>query len=207
MAMNLSNRLSVRGKFAGMLLLTLMFLALIAAALQHAIRPVGEHWSHYLEQAAQRQELLLQLSSHLGYGGLIQHWNDYLLQGDERSGLGLQQDFSELERLLQAYAQVADLAADERTALATLTALVDDYRAKLAEVAPLRASGLPADRISQQLRVDGEPARLAFGVLDRASRSRTGAIGASISVPVVLASASSTSPVVPSYTRRKHSSL
>ncbi len=107
-------RLSINQKFLLLILIIGCIFSATFWTLNRSAHKIEEIWSLYKDQVALRQKLLLDIKSHLGYGGAIHAFKNYVL----RKSMKYYDDARDhLDRSLQtisSYNSFADITDDEK---------------------------------------------------------------------------------------------
>ncbi|GAB6043041.1 methyl-accepting chemotaxis protein [Endothiovibrio diazotrophicus] len=138
-----------------------------------AVEPIEENWSHYQEQVAARQTLLMEMKARFGYGGLIHNFKNYVLRGEERYASRALEEQRALQAAISSYRALDGIDNFEREALATLEGVSGRYRDQLEQVKTMSAAGRTPKEIDAAVKIDDQPALKAFEILGAAYRSHT----------------------------------
>ena len=156
--------LTIRGKLAGGVLAGLLA-AGAAALLVHA---VGERWTTYQADVAQRQALLMEMRGHFGYGGFIHNFKNLVIRGSEKHRRRAAANHLELVAAIDAYGELDDLSKEEVGALRAVRSTAAAYGRgvevawSMVDAEDPRAGASERDRA---VKVDDGPALAAFEVL------------------------------------------
>lgn len=132
-------------------------------------RQLSGDWAA-LQSVAQRQSLLSDMKSALGYGGAIHDFKNYVLRQESRYIDGGNEAFSEFQTAVQVYRSLPELAEQELAELATIEGTIRQYVAALTTARGLFAEGLTVAEVDQTVRIDDGPALQAFDSLDERMR-------------------------------------
>ena len=132
-------------------------------------RQLSGDWES-LQSVSQRQSLLSDMKSALGYGGAIHDFKNYVLRQESRYIDGGNEAFSEFQAAVQVYRSLPELAEQELEELATIEATIRQYVAALTTARELFADGLAISEVDRTIRIDDGPALQAFENLDARMR-------------------------------------
>ena len=124
-----------------------------------------EAWRSYRSASSPRAIALVDMSNHLGFGGVIHHLQNYVLRGE----------LSYVDRMLTSAGGVriaieryrtGDPDADEAAALDVVEQTVSQMVRSVATIEQLRARGAGARDIERTIRIDAGPAVAALSALE-----------------------------------------
>ena len=128
-------------------------------------------WTSHSRAEVAHDEILNQITRHLGYGGFIHHFKNYLLRRDEHYLNLLEEDLDALRRSISLY-RLFQLSERERHALTQLTAVVDRYAEQALYLRGPASRMLSIDELDQRVRVDDTPAFEALRLLGNEAGTR-----------------------------------
>jgi len=125
----------------------------------------GSHqnsWDNLQSQALARQQLLLEMRQHAGYGALIHNFKNYVLRGDGKYHQRMQRDFSEVAGLLQQYRALPQLTSEEQQALNDIEATLKAYRNASDQVQALITQGMSIAELDRAVKISDSAAIEGF---------------------------------------------
>ncbi len=171
-------------RFAAVFVLVIGVLVAIGTTIYLTVSPIEQRWQEYQHDVAQRQTLLMQIKSDLGYGGLIHNFKNYVLRGTPKYLQRLEGNFASLDKALKQYGDLADVTPEEHRALQAISEVVADYRRNTDVVREQVAAGDTPRQIDARVKVDDTPAFNAFTVLDRRVGELTGQASAQLTADI-----------------------
>ena len=178
-------------QFNSVFVIVIGVLAAIGVLLYVTVSPIGQRWQDYQHDVVQRQNLLMQIKSDFGYGGVIHNFKNYVLRGKPKYLQRLEGNFASLETALERYAVLADVSPEEHRALQAISGVVEEYRDNTRLVQQRVAAGDSAEQIDTLVKVDDSPAFAAFELLDERFAELTAAATAALTGDISLANRTS----------------
>ena len=166
-ALTIRNRFNLLMAAIGAITLTVFFFT------SFAVEPIEENWSHYQEQVAARQALLMEMKAQFGYGGLIHTFKNYVLRGTPKYAERGEENHRRLNAAIADYRGLHGLSVAEQEALRSVEGVANQYRDQLRKVKRMVAEGRPIKAIDQAVKIDDQPALKAFDILNAAYREHT----------------------------------
>ncbi|MCU7852918.1 MAG: CZB domain-containing protein [Candidatus Thiodiazotropha sp. (ex Monitilora ramsayi)] len=186
--MSLFKRFSIKGLFNALLILSVIILLGMTVGIQQAISPVKTDWTQYLDNVAKRQQLLMDIKSEFGYGGVIHNFKNYVLRGQDKYYQRLETGFTQLDKLLAGYGSLDSVSHAEKEALKNISAVAGEYHKHLNNVRTMTQAGKTPKEIDGTVKVSDAPAFDAFAVLDKSYQDLTDNTSHSISQHISSAS-------------------
>ncbi|MCU7806940.1 MAG: CZB domain-containing protein [Candidatus Thiodiazotropha sp. (ex Semelilucina semeliformis)] len=171
--MSLFKRFSIKGLFNALLILSIIILLGMTVGIQQAISPVKNDWTQYLDNVAKRQQLLMDIKSEFGYGGVIHNFKNYVLRGQDKYYQRLDAGFTQLDKLLAEYGSLTSISHTEKEALKSISAVASEYHKHLDNVRSMAQAGQTPKQIDGTVKVSDSPAFDAFAVLDKSYQDLT----------------------------------
>ncbi len=140
-----------------MLFMAVSFLISGVAAwspMQHA----EVQWHNYQEQVAERQTLLSEMKSQLGYGGAIHNFKNYVLRGQLKYAERFRGNYQKLLKLLDQYAALASVSSEEQQALSKIRSVADSYAGMIDQVVSMSTAGESPTAIDGVVKINDQPA-------------------------------------------------
>ena len=172
-AINRIGNLTLMRKFyVAMAVMAMSFVA--AAVLSWRPMDMAEtHWNEYQQRVVQRQSLLDEIKSRLGYGGAIHNLKNYVLRGEPKYADRFKLNHQALLQNIQAYRNLQGLSEGESKALDDIEQVANGYRSGLDRIAPMVEAGAAVELIDQVITVSDKPALDAFKVLKQRHQALT----------------------------------
>ena len=139
-------------------------------------------WLDHSGAEVLHDEVLNEITRHLGYGGFIHHYKNYLLRRDEHYLTQLEKNLQSLTAAIERYRHF-QLTAPERQALQRLDEVLTHYREQVLFLRGPEAEGIGVEALDRRVRVDDAPAfealrLLADGAVTRHKRTGSALEGA-----------------------------
>ena len=125
-------------------------------------------------------ELLHQLRSSIGFGGMIHKFKRMILNRDSTLGPDITAEITNTSHTLRRY-RAFELTPDEVVALDTIQAMLEDYDLNTDEALRGLAAGDSSIRIDDMVKIDDQPAIAGFTVLEKAIQQSASGLTRSIS--------------------------
>ncbi len=150
-----------------LLSLALLLLLGITGLLQfRAVKSIARDWEQYQQTALQRQVQLAEIRSQFGYGGFIHNFKNHVLRGTKKYADRFRVNKERMDRAFAAYGKL-DLTGEERSALATIKNVADQYAQAIDTSVAMHNRGDDPTVIDKAVKINDSPAFAAFKVLER----------------------------------------
>ena len=126
---------------------------------------IARSWTGYAQDPEKKGAWISSLRGYLGYGGIIHTFKNYVLRQDETYRSQMLDQLTHFDAVMASYL-AEPLPEDERRALLTIKATIDEYRAKLPLAERAARANWPAERTDRMVRVDDTEAILALKSLE-----------------------------------------
>ena len=156
---------SLKSKFITLLVVVFLFAAIILLLNLQAIRPIAQGWERVQKQIGQRQVLLINMKSQIGYGGMIHNFKNYVLRGTAKYYDKLDNNYQQLDESIKAYQVLSDGSEVEDVALQAIRDVAERYRKAADIVKSSYEEGLSPAAIDGIVKIDDSPALKAFDSL------------------------------------------
>lgn len=114
-----------------------------------------------------RQELLRNINSGLGYGGMIHSFKNAVLRGDAKYTQKASEMSAVLSKLVADYRSIQGATEREKAALDVLAETIQKYTAATRQVAEMKQAGLASiEDIDRSVKINDTPALEAFAALN-----------------------------------------
>ncbi|MBO33418.1 MAG: hypothetical protein CMM74_10645 [Rhodospirillaceae bacterium] len=153
-----------------MTVLSVAILTAGASYLAVELSQIDEVWSRKMEDTFQRQSLLMEMRTQLGYGGCIHNLKNYVLRGDEVYADRFRGAEAKLFEALGQYTGL-ELSKVESAALADIRKVAVLYRETIDRIRELRKQGAGPVEIDAAVRVDDSPAINGLATIDASLRT------------------------------------
>jgi methyl-accepting chemotaxis protein len=160
---------------SGMSLMRKFYLVMLVMAISFAasgfisllpMHEVQKDWASYQTQVAERQSLLSDIKSALGYGGAIHNFKNYVIRGMPKYADRFRRDYASVSSAIETYRSLPGLASEEDAALSDVQSVAEQYQSMLARIMPMVEANEPVAAIDQIVKVNDAPAIEALAVLD-----------------------------------------
>lgn len=177
----LSTRGSIRRTYAIGLGAALLLLATVITGIylglqtRQRFQDVAASWATFAERADKKGLWISEIRGHLGYGGIIHDFKNYVLRQDERYVDAVKRRLTRFYSSIDAYL-ASDTTAEERDALGTIRATIENYESRIPIAERAAREGWPTEQTDRLVKVDDTSAVAAFARLEsiwREARERT----------------------------------
>ncbi len=152
------SQLSIKVRLYSVAVVAVILLATITWYQHIKIQEMKGDWGSMINTLSERQELITELYTHLGYGGMIHNFKNYVLRGQtkyvERTAL----NFSKLRAAITTYRQLPNLSESEKEALTAITKTASEYENFVPVVTQLLSEGKNAEARDAIVKVSDGPA-------------------------------------------------
>ena len=168
--------LTIKQKFYALQGMNLLAGVLILAIILPGLYTISHHFDDYLETAAARQSLIMQIKSDMGFGGGIHNFKNYVLRGTDKYYGRIKDNLSSVLGNIDKYRGLPDLTAEERKALDKIQGVVQAYMDNTDKIKPIiNDSGSPKE-VDAVVKINDSPALEGFKVLDDHYHDMTGSV-------------------------------
>ncbi len=115
----------------------------------------------------QKSDLINELRSKIGYGGLIHLFKNYVLRGRDKDLKKFQTQYGEVSNILQKYGNLSGLSAESVRDLEVIRSGVNAYNAAMTEVQKMKRRGLSIAEIDKKIKISDGPAIAAITRLSK----------------------------------------
>jgi len=163
-----------------LLSLALLLLLGITGLMQfQAVKSIAREWKQYQQTALQRQVQLAEIKSQFGYGGFIHNFKNHVLRGAKKYADRFRENKERMDQAFAAYGKL-NLTGEERSALATIKNVADQYARAIDTSVAMHNRGDDPTVIDKAVKIDDSPAFAAFKVLERHVKEIEQATGESL---------------------------
>ena len=135
-----------------------------------SVTSITETWVDYEKGPAQKVAILNDMSSALGYGGMIHQLKNFVLRQDRPRIVKIQRKIREVTVALVSY-QALGVSASEKAALAQIGTVVAEYADAVALVERLASEGKSASEIDALVKISDKPALAGLSALNAEMQS------------------------------------
>ncbi|MGR6778574.1 methyl-accepting chemotaxis protein [Moritella viscosa] len=157
------------------ILTTFVAFILIAGALAQytSVHKIETTWDNYQTDITARGTLINEITSSLGYGGIIPHFKNYVLRQDDNYRQQFIQGYAALLNKLSRYQTLPNINLQEQHALKDISLVAEQYRQHLDSVQSLITNGVETNQIDASVNIDDKPALNALSQLQQNYASLT----------------------------------
>ena len=112
-----------------------------------------------------RFELISELTTYIGYGGLIHQFKNYILRGNERYVDSFNRQYQSAADILARYSKLSDVSDSTLKNIEIIQNTIDDYKEKLAAVIDFKRRGRSIQETDSIVRINDAPAIEALNKL------------------------------------------
>ncbi len=150
-----SNKLGSKiGSLAGIAVVAMVAISLAAILV---LRSVERSWTEYLDVVGEKQRLLMDIRTNMGYGGGIHLFKNYVLRGDKKYLDRYQAKGTNMRAGIEDYRKVGLLTENESECLDKIEELIASYHAAALKVADLLAKGKSTKEIDGLIKINDSP--------------------------------------------------
>ncbi|MFD2205337.1 methyl-accepting chemotaxis protein [Kiloniella antarctica] len=130
----------------------------------HGNDEVGQHWDTFHQVDYAKLELVTDLQSAMGFGGMVHQFKNYVLRQDVTSIEKIKKNISNARKALSVYEKLG-VNKSEADALKNITFVVNIYASKISVVQKMAAAGKTAREIDAAVNIDDGTALMAISIL------------------------------------------
>jgi methyl-accepting chemotaxis protein len=130
-------------------------------------------WEYFQGQVVKRQELLMTITAHFGYGGAIHNFKNMVLRGDKKHADRFSANYDATITAIKHYLALENVSGKEKQSLATVQETLDQYKAALTQAQQMWSEGRAISEIDGMVKIDDSPALNAFVAIDGVYRDLT----------------------------------
>jgi len=150
------------------------FILVAGALIQYtSVHKIEATWDNYQTNVTARGALINEITSSLGYGGIIPHFKNYALHQDDNYRQQFIQSYTKLLNQLSRYQALPDINLQEQHALKDISLVAEQYRQHLDSIQSLITNGVGTSQIDTSVNIDDEPALNALSQLQQNYTSLT----------------------------------
>ncbi|MCV6587486.1 MAG: methyl-accepting chemotaxis protein [Marinobacterium sp.] len=124
-------------------------------------------WTDLRDQALAREEILLNMRSNAGYGGLIHNFKNYVLRGQSKYLERVNSNHQALLSDINRYRQMSGLTVEERQALQGIETTINLYRSAAQQIEGLVRQHRSIQELDKAVKISDSPAIAGFNTLDK----------------------------------------
>ncbi|QPJ66044.1 MAG: response regulator [Candidatus Nitrohelix vancouverensis] len=159
-------RLSINQKFLLLILIIGFIFSSTFWTLSRSAHEIEENWTVYRDQVALRQKLLMDIKSHMGFGGAIHAYKNYVLRRNVKYFDDAREHLDRSLQAISSYNTFRDISTEEKKNLEIIKQSIENYQSKLLIARALIADGTTPVVVDDFIRIDDIPAIEAFNVLE-----------------------------------------
>ena len=158
-------KLNIKQKFSLLLGLNVVAAVAILGITFPSFKAISSHFDNYLDSVARRHALLLDIETGMGFGAGIHNFKNYVLRGKEKYYPRILANLNEVKHKIQQYRDLADLTAEEKTALEQIESVVQAYLDNTNKIRPMVQRGDSAEQVDKVVKINDGPAIEGFQIL------------------------------------------
>jgi len=136
----------------------------------NTLNDLKSSWHNYTESAIKRTEILSELQTQLGYGGLIHNFKNYILRQDESRITTIEANFHAIDSLIFQYQQLA-INEKEKQYLYDILQVTQNYKGKFEFAKHLiKTQKILPNKLDKLITVNDKPALNALAQLSASIR-------------------------------------
>ncbi len=120
----------------------------------------------FLVHSAEKNILVAKMKELVGYGGLIHNFKNYVIRGDEKYFGKVNNQYNELEKLINQYKNLKNITPKELELLGNIEKVFSTYRDGLPKVQEAIQTGMSIKELDKVVKVSDGPAIKAIHDLD-----------------------------------------
>ena len=115
--------------------------------------------------AGKEIEIINNLRSHMGYGGLIHQFKNYVIRNQEKQVKSFQQQYDAVTKDLKKYLSLPHITQQAKEDVATVQATADQYKTAMATAIKMHSEGYSTNEIDKAIKISDAPAVQAIARL------------------------------------------
>jgi len=123
---------------------------------------LNKNWNLYKNEASKRLELVTQLKSQVGYGGIIHQFKNYVIRGQQKQVDKVNKLYNDFVTTINQYKKLKSLNSKEKQALANIEKIITLYHKNLSVAIDLKAQGKSVKEIDKTIKISDSPALNGF---------------------------------------------
>ena len=167
-------------KLAGIIAFGCIALLLVGMVAVLNFKSVQKEWTEFVDVVQQKQSHLMNIRTHIGYGGGIHAFKNYVLRFQEKRFTKYQKKADATLKEIKAYRALGHLTDMEVSALAKTEELVEKYRKATFTAKRLIAEGKTIKEVDKTIKINDGPYLKALtnlsGELEKATTSRSNSL-------------------------------
>ncbi len=152
------SQFSVKQRLYGVAIVSVFLLSAITWYQHTKIKDIENDWEEMLQSVIERQELITELYTHFGYGGLIHNFKNYVLRGQKKYSEQAAINYSKLNAAITAYQGLSNLTVTEQKSLRDIAKTANDYQKFAPIVTQLISEGNDVEALDAVVKVSDGPA-------------------------------------------------
>ncbi|MCP3853058.1 MAG: EAL domain-containing protein [Gammaproteobacteria bacterium] len=116
-------------------------------------------------EKARKTELLYQIQSVIGYGGLIHDFKNYVMRANSEYRARFESDMGKFRLLIAEYNNLSGMSKKESQFLNVIVKTLNKYHSMLSIIGQMREDGASIEEIDRTVIINDNPAKLAFKLL------------------------------------------
>ena len=126
---------------------------------------LNNNWNLYKNEASKRLELVADLKSQVGYGGIIHQFKNYVIRGQQKQVDKVNKLYNDFTSTLKEYRKLDNLNSAEKQALDDIERTIALYHKNLSVAVKLKNEGKSVKEIDKAIKISDSPAVNGFKTL------------------------------------------
>ena len=177
-------------KLAGIIAFGSTVLLLVGIVAILNFKSVQKDWTQFVEVVQQKQNHLMNIRTHIGYGGGIHAFKNYVLRFQEKRFTKYQAKADATLKEIEAYRALGHLSSIEKAALKKTEELVETYRKATFTAKKLIAEGKTIKEVDKAIKISDGPFLKALtnlsNELERATTVRSNSLTEKVDSVIIL---------------------
>lgn len=148
---------TIRGRLWSFLTLLILFLGILGITITTRFEAVKANWDQVENISFIKADLLSEIRSKSGYGGMIHHFKNYVLRNKPKFSTRFHRDAKLVTELVQQYRAVGQLTAAEISGLDSISELVNAYTYGLLKAERLYLQGNTPTGVDSVIKINDGP--------------------------------------------------
>ncbi|WP_290925267.1 methyl-accepting chemotaxis protein [Halodesulfovibrio sp.] len=159
--------MNIKQKASNFLFAGIVTVILATPVLYYSLEHLGSAYSDFSKRVVTRQELLLNMKSQFGYGGIIHNFKNYVLRGTDKYYNRVTGNQQAVTDAIKQYESLKDITPEERAALKKIEVVVGHYFENIRLVKQLWKEGKTPAQIDAVVKISDKPAFEGFAVVEK----------------------------------------
>lgn len=157
--------ISVRWKLWFIIGVSVAALCVIGLVTWFSLNQIQLQWRTYLDVVEQKRKALVELRSHIGYGGVIHNQKNYVLRFQPEHFEAFKRELASAMASIEVYQRIGQLTQTEKNALDEIKNMLQVYNGTLFSIQQLNREGKTVAEIDAAIKINDEPYLNALNTL------------------------------------------